>query len=142
MILMILGIISVSVLPKFAQQSSFSEKVFFDDTVNAVRYAQKLAVATGCSVQIAIVANSYTITRQGTASSTACPGGVTFSLAVPHPGSGGSSYTGSEPGISLTSTASVFYFSALGAASTNVTLTVNGVRTINVVAATGFVYAS
>ena len=142
MVVVLLGTLSAVAIPKFFDKNTFSERAFFDDTLNAVRYAQKLAVATGCNVQVAVSANSYILTRQGNSSSTSCSGSSTYSLAVPHPSSGVSSYSGSESGVTLTSTVSPFYFYPLGSSSTDVTLTVNGSRTINVIAETGFVYES
>lgn len=141
MVIVILSILSATALPKFFEKNTFAERAFFDDTLNAVRYAQKLAVATGCKVQVSIASNSYTLTRLGTSSSTSCPGGSTYALAVSHP-TAGNSYSGSETGITLTSSVSAFYFNPLGTASNDVTLTVNGSRTIDVIPATGFVYDS
>ncbi len=140
MLIVILSILSATALPKFFSKNSFAERAFFDDTLNAVRYAQKLAVATGCGVQMSISSNSYTITRQGASGSASCPSGSTYSLAVPHPSSGDNSYSGAESDVSLTSSVPSFIFDALGAASTDTTLTV-GSKTINVVAETGLVYA-
>jgi len=141
MVIVLLGTLSAVALPKFFEKNTFAERAFFDDTLNALRFAQKLAVATGCNVQVSISSNSYTLTRQGSSSSTSCPGGSTYSLAVPHPSSGASSYSGTESGVTLTSSVSSFIFNALGSVSTDATLTVNGSRTISIIAETGFVYA-
>ncbi len=140
MLMVILGILSATALPKFFSKNSFAERAFFDDTLNAVRYAQKLAVATGCGVQVSILSNSYTLTRQGASGSTSCPSGSTYSLTVHHPSSGASDYSGAEPDVSLTSSVPSFIFDALGSASTEATITV-GSKIINVVAETGLVYA-
>ncbi|SHE20802.1 type II secretion system protein [methanotrophic endosymbiont of Bathymodiolus puteoserpentis (Logatchev)] len=139
MVLVMLGILSATALPKFFTKDVFAEHAFFSDTLNAIRYAQKLAVTTGCNVQVAISSNSYTLTRQGTSTSTSCAGS-TYQLAIPHPSSGASTYSGSESGITLTSSVSPFYFHPLGTASNDVTLTINGAKTIYITAATGFVY--
>jgi MSHA pilin protein MshC len=141
MVIILLGILSAVALPKFFDKNTFSERAFFSDTLNAIRYAQKLAVATGCNVQVSISSTSYALTRQGNSSSSSCPGGSTYSLAVPHPGSGASNYSGSETGVTFANS-TVFYFYPLGNASTDVTVTVNGSRTISVIAKTGFVYDS
>lgn len=141
MVIVVLGILSATALPKFFEKNTFAERAFFDDTLNAVRYAQKLAVATGCNVKVSISSNSYTLMRQGNASSSSCPGGISYSLAVPHPGTGATSYSGSESGITLSSSVSSFIFNSLGSVSTDATLTINGSRTISVIAETGFVYA-
>lgn len=142
MVIVVLSILSATAIPKFFDTNTYAERAFFDDTLNAVRYAQKLAVATGCNVQISISSDSYTLTRQGSSSSTSCPGGSSYSLAVPHPGSEASSYSGSETDVTLTSSASSFVFDPLGTASADVTLAVNGSRTISVIGETGFVYDS
>lgn len=141
MVIVMLSVLSATALPKFFDKNSFAERAFFSDTLNAVRYAQKLAIASGCSVQVSISSNSYTLTRQGSSITSSCPGGTTYSLAVPHPGSGASSYSGMESGVTLTSSASSFVFNALGTVSTDATLTVGSSRTISVIAETGFVYA-
>lgn len=141
MVIVVLGILSATALPKFFEKNTFAERAFFDDTLNAVRYAQKLAVATGCNVKVSISSNSYTLMRQGNASSSSCPGGISYSLAVPHPGTGARSYSGSESGVTLSSSVSSFIFNSLGSVSTDATLTINGSRTITVIAETGFVYA-
>jgi MSHA pilin protein MshC len=141
MLIAILSILSATALPKFFNKNTFAERAFFDDTLNAIRYAQKLAVATGCGVQVSIISDSYTLTRQGNSGSTACPSGSTYSLSVPHPSSGANSYSGTESGVSLTGSVSSFTFDALGTVSTDATITVAGSKTIKIVAETGFVYA-
>ncbi len=141
MVIVMLGVLSATALPKFFEKNTFAERAFFADTLNAVRYAQKLAVATGCKVQVSISSNSYILNRHGDSSSTSCPGEATYSLSVPHPGTGASSYSGSEPGITLSSSVSSFIFNSLGSVSSDATLTVAGSKTISVIAETGYVYA-
>jgi len=143
MVIIMLGIVSITALPKFFQKNTFAERAFFADTLNALRYAQKLAVATGCKVKVSFSSDSYSLTRKGDTSSTLCPpSGSIYSLAVPHPSSGANSYSGSESGITLTASVSSIIFNPLGTASTDATLIVGGVRTIKVIAKTGFVYGS
>ncbi|CAG7856303.1 hypothetical protein MCAMS1_00729 [biofilm metagenome] len=141
MVIVLLGILSATVLPKFFAVSDFQQQAFFDDTLNAVRYAQKLAVATGCKVQVSITANTYTLNSPANRSQ--CPGtaAATFSSNIRNPGTGAASYTHSQSGVALTSSPTTFYFDALGKASADVTLTVAGSKTIVVVRDTGFVYA-
>lgn len=141
MVIMLLGILSATALPRFFSVSTYQQQVFFDDTLNAVRYAQKLAVATTCNVQVSVSANTYTLSRP--ADQTQCSNNAAvFSLAVRNPGSGEASYSHAETGVSLTSNPSSFYFDALGRASANVAITVAGTKTINVVSDTGFVYGN
>ncbi len=139
-VMVILGIVSAVAMPRFFTQNDFAEHAFFADTLNALRYANKLAIATGCTVQVAITANSYTLMRQGNSASTDCSGTSNYNLSVRNPGTGESNYTGNEANITLTSSVSPFYFNSLGTVSNDVTLTINGTKTIQVIAATGFVY--
>ncbi|MCF7970834.1 MAG: hypothetical protein K9L22_06680 [Methylococcaceae bacterium] len=139
MVILMLGILSATAIPKFFEKDVFAEHAFFSDTLNAIRYAQKLAVTTGCNVQVSISSNSYTLIRQGISTSTTCSGSA-YNLDIPHPSSGTNNYSGSEKNVTLTSTVSPFYFYPLGTASDDVTLTINGVKTIHVIKETGLVY--
>jgi MSHA pilin protein MshC len=140
MVIVLLGILSATALPKFFSVSVYQQQAFFDDTLNAVRYAQKLAVATGCNVQVSISTNTYTLNRPADRSKCSSISAADFSLPVRHPGTGEASYTYSEAGVTLTSSTATFYFDALGRASADITLTVAGAQTITVVHDTGFVY--
>ncbi len=138
--MMIIGILGVFAVPKFFTMGDFTGQAFFDDTLNALRYAQKLAVATGCEVKVSFSANAYQLKRRGNPASTSCPtSGSSYALDVPHPATG-SSYSGSEAGVTLTSSVSEVIFYPLGDASANVTVTVAG-KTISVIGESGFVYA-
>ena len=139
LVITIIGILAFTG-SRFFGQLGFDERFFLDDALGAVRYAQKLAVATGCQVQVTISGGAYTLKLQNACS------GSTFTTDVQHPGTGASSYTGSAPpGVTFTSTTSPVIMDALGralnsgGAVTNVTLTL-GTRTISIVGETGFVY--
>jgi MSHA pilin protein MshC len=139
MVIVLLGILSATALPKFFAVSGYQQQVFFDDTLSAVRYAQKLAVATGCKVQVSVNADTYVL-NQPAARSQCLSNSAVFSLPVRNPGTGEASFTHSETGVSLTAAPAAFYFDALGRASADVLLTIAGVKTIAVVRDTGFVY--
>lgn len=136
MVLVLIGILTSVALPKFAGRSSFDQRVFFDDTLNAFRYAQKAAVASGCNVQIAISANRYQLLRDDSCTS----GNFSSNLAVTHPAHQ-EDYQGSLSNVSLTASNATTMFTPLGQADANNTITVAG-RQITVVAATGFSYDS
>jgi MSHA pilin protein MshC len=140
MVIVLLGILSATALPRFFSVSVYQQQAFFDDTLNAVRYAQKLAVATGCNVQVSINTNTYTLNRPANRSKCSSISAADFSLPVRHPGTGETSYTHSETGVTLTSSSATFYFDASGRTSADITLTVAGTKTITVVHDTGFVY--
>jgi MSHA pilin protein MshC len=52
-VIVLLGILSVFAVGRLMSPDQFAVKVFFNDTVNAVRFAQKLAVGTGCRLSTA-----------------------------------------------------------------------------------------
>jgi MSHA pilin protein MshC len=65
-VILLLGILSVFALGRLSSPDQFAVKGFFDDTVNAVRFAQKLAVSTGCDVQVNMDATGYQLRRSST----------------------------------------------------------------------------
>lgn len=141
MVIVVLGILSTTALPKFFDLSAYQERVFFDDLLNAIRYAQKLATATGCNVQVSISNNQFSIARPAASDRSLCSSttATDFTQAVIRPGSGESSYQGSQSGISID--AAEFYFTAKGDASASQQIGVGSFQ-INVVKETGFVYDS
>jgi MSHA pilin protein MshC len=134
----ILGVISVTALPKFFNYSMFQEKAFFDDTLSAFRYAQKLAVATGCNVQVFTSNNQYQLKRPAALDRSQCASttAADFTQIVIRPGST-DNYQGSQSGVAVSSV--TVYFTAKGTATTSANVTV-GSRTLSVVRDTGFVY--
>ncbi|PHS22883.1 MAG: prepilin-type cleavage/methylation domain-containing protein [Methylophaga sp.] len=137
LVIVLLGIVSAVALPRFIGSSGFDERVLFDDTLNAVRYAQKVAVATGCNIRFSISANSYSVLRDNSCDS----GNFSSGLTIRHPATGESNYTGKQANVSLTATQASTTFDALGRANTDNTISV-GFRRISIVAATGFSYDS
>lgn len=137
LVIVLLSILSAVALPRFFDRNDFDERVFFDDTLNAVRYAQKVAVATGCNIRFSISANSYSILRDDSCSS----GNFSANLAIKNPTTNEDGYTGSQANISLTASNTNTTFNALGKADADNIISV-GARKINIVAATGFSYDS
>jgi MSHA pilin protein MshC len=141
MTIVILGILSATALPKFFSISAFQERGLSDDTLSAIRYAQKLAVASGCNVQVVISANQFALKQPGASNRSQCASTTAsnFTQTVKRPGSGESSYQGSQSGVAISN--ATIYFTAKGTASTGLDITV-GSRKITVVQDTGFVYDS
>ncbi len=142
MTLVILGIISATFIPKFFQLSTYQQRLFFDDTLAAIRYAQKLAVATGCNVQVSIASNTFSLKRPGAVDRSQCTSttAANFTQDVAHPGSGETQYSGSQSGVTLTP--ATFYFTALGSVSSGLDITVGSAKKITIIKETGFVYDS
>jgi MSHA pilin protein MshC len=64
-VIVLLGVLGVVAFGRFTGQNPFVARGFFDDTVTAVRFAQKFAISSGCDVRVITTANSYQL-RQST----------------------------------------------------------------------------
>ncbi|MDH5354321.1 MAG: prepilin-type N-terminal cleavage/methylation domain-containing protein [Gammaproteobacteria bacterium] len=107
-VVMLLGILSVFAMGKLFNQNQFAAKGFFDDTVNAVRFAQKLAVSSGCAVQVQITTTGYQL-FQGTT----CISGV-FTRAVANPANRANPYSNNNMPTGYGLTPAVIEFDARG----------------------------
>jgi MSHA pilin protein MshC len=143
MVIVLLSIVSAVALPKMFNFSVFQQRAFFDDMLNAVRYAQKLAIAMDCNVQVSVAGNQFSILlpgSSGTPNQALCSSTTSsdYNANVSRPGTGASSYTGTLSGLALSN--ATLYFYPQGNASASVTITVGGSHSIYVVGDTGFVY--
>ena len=48
MVIVIMGTLAAVAGPRFFDRQVFDERLFFEESLTAVRYGQKLAVASGC----------------------------------------------------------------------------------------------
>jgi MSHA pilin protein MshC len=139
----VLAILGVVAAPRFFEGGAETRRdLFRSELLAGLRYAQKLAVATGCPTQVSIAASSYAITQLA-----GCAGS-SYTLAVVDPSTGDAGYVRPAPaGVALASTTSPIRFDALGraldagGAVTNATLSV-GTRTITLIGETGLATAS
>jgi len=81
-VILIVGILAAVAMPKFVDNRTFQERGYYEDLAAALAYAQKLAVATGCPVQVEIDATGYAATQQDTASGRCDPADTSFPLPV------------------------------------------------------------
>lgn len=134
-VILLLGILSAVAMPKFFDVRAYQNRGFYDETVAAVRYAQKLAVASGCEVQVQLTGSGLSLWRRDGGD---CRSGA-FTRAVAHPARG-EDYAATAPaGVSLS--AGTVIFDALGRPSTGLTVTVGGERSFQIIAETGYVDA-
>jgi len=117
-VIVLLSILSVFALGGLFDQDEFAARGFYDDTVNAVRFAQKLAISTGCEVQVATSVSGYQLLQ-----SSACTASD-FSNPVVNPANRGNSYQNLDipSGFSL-SPATTVTFNALGIPGNDETFT-------------------
>lgn len=106
-VIVILGILSAVAAPKFFDQQSYHERAFKDELVSALRYAQKRAVASGCSVRVGITATDFTLYRHATTAS--CNTLPPTTVVLTHPSGG--DFTAEAP---VTLTPVTVAFDALG----------------------------
>jgi len=62
MVIVILGILAAVAIPRFFDRKVFDERFYFEEVLSSVRYAQKLAVASGCSIRVMVDSNGYRLT--------------------------------------------------------------------------------
>jgi MSHA pilin protein MshC len=123
-IIIVLGIISAFALPRFFNLDQYQQRAAYDEVASALRYAQKLAVGSGCDVRVVFAGNTYALQQR-----TGCATGL-FTPIAGHPIN-----SGAVSGVNLT-----IIFDPMGRCSNDVTITVGG-RTIDVIAETGTVDA-
>jgi MSHA pilin protein MshC len=127
--------------PRWFGSGAFDERRFLEEVLAALRYSQKVAVATGCEVRVTTAGGGYAVAQRS-----ACETGG-FDRALSHPAGLGTAYAGSPPaGIGLVSDVEPFLFDGLGRARSaggevaDVTLEL-GTRAIVVTGETGFIDA-
>lgn len=141
MVIVLMGILSAVVLPRFARRLEFEGKGFFNQSEGMIRYAQKTAIAQRRNVSVQINNTSKRICLSYQAGSLDCSvdgvadpdGGATFSRVAP-----------TDVNFDTTTTIT---FTALGrltgSANMQVTVTQAGTSdagTITVEAVTGYVH--
>jgi MSHA pilin protein MshC len=115
MVLVIAGIMAVVATSKFFSTIDYDRRVYYDEVLNSIRYARKLAVATNAHVQVDLTSTSITVRNRIEGSN--CTTGTTFS-PVTDPANRISGYVKTAPGpVTLTFSANwPIYFNGLGQA--------------------------
>lgn len=139
-VMVLLGILAANAMPRFFTASRFAEMGFADATTGALRYARRLASASGCDTRVVVDASGYRLLQRATA----CDIGA---LTRPVPRPGGSSWSESAPSGVAVGNLDV-YFDGAGRPhdqATTVLLTVPrmlsiGSRTLTLEPTTGFVH--
>ena len=141
LVIAIIAILAAVAAPRFLAIGAMKADLYQSEVLAAVRYAQRLAVASGCGVQFQVTASSYTLTQQA-----GCAGAA-WTQDVVDPSTNSASYARSAPpGVALSSTVNPLRFDPLGRATnsagtaTDATIAV-GARTISVVGQSGYAQA-
>lgn len=116
-VMVIIGLISAVAIPRFFDNQSFDNRGYYTEVINAVRYAQQLAVAINCNTQVVLTSGTPSMYRVRLDDDNLDCTGATFNTLAPNPVTGQPSFTGSSSSTNIT--ASTFGFSALGAPFNN-----------------------
>ena len=82
LVIVIIGIIGALAGPRFFNNSTFAERGYFDELAGALRYAQKVSVATGCRVRVTVTATGYELRQQALAGGHCDPSDTSFPQPV------------------------------------------------------------
>jgi MSHA pilin protein MshC len=126
-VLLVLGILSAVAVPIFFDTDGYRDRAAYDEVLNAVRYAQKLAVTTGCEVQVQLTVAGYALQQHANS----CSAGNFATISTQHPFN-----AANFPAVKI-KPATTFLFDAMGRSSAAVAVTV-GPYSFSVVAETGY----
>jgi MSHA pilin protein MshC len=133
MVIVIIGILVALVGPRFFDRRVFDERLFYEESLAAVRHAQKLAVASGCSIRVTVASSGYALSYAA-----AC-GTLASGSAVRNP-AGGYYAAGNPQGVGVAPALDIT-FNSLGAATgpANVAGFAAGAFSLTVHPTTGFI---
>ncbi len=99
-VIVILGILATFAVPRFFDVGVFEERGFYEEVASALRYAQKIAVGSGCAVRVSITASTYDLKQQAASGNRCNPADSTWTTQVILPD--GQNASGTAPsGITL-----------------------------------------
>ncbi len=146
--LVILGIVAAVSIPKFFNASTFEERFFHDDLLSAARYAQRLAVGSGCAVRMSVSGTGFSLDQDSNCD-TSSP---SYSLVVARPSDSESFSNVDVPAnVSITAATSSYFFlpqggvvdaSNVSVGNSTIVLVGGLTRTINIIGATGYAYSN
>src|SRR3569623_1908 len=80
--MMIIGILAITAIPRFSGSSATDQRGFYDETLAALRYAQKTAIAQRRNVCITLASNSASLSiANNSGASQTCTGVGSTALA-------------------------------------------------------------
>lgn len=106
-VIAIAAILAAIAGPRFFDHSLFRARGYADELAGAIRYSQKVAIATGCSVQFTATTSGYQSMQQAASGNHCNPASSTWTSAVTN--SDGQQVAGSVPGGVATSAFSLTF---------------------------------
>ena len=115
-VIVVMAVLVGVAVPRFFGQATFEAPAYAQELASAARYAQKLAVISGCPVNFSVTAAGYALT-QAQATTPPCTGVLDMTLPAKHPATG-ENFTSTVPtGVALGGTLGTVQFSAAGVPS-------------------------
>ena len=136
-VIVVMAVLVGVAVPRFFGQATFEAPAYAQELASAARYAQKLAVTSGCPVNFSVTAAGYAL-LQPQATTPACTGALDMTLPARHPATG-ASFTGSAPtGVAIGGTLGTVQFSAAGVPDAAANYTIAGMS-VRITAGSGYV---
>ncbi len=137
-VMTILGILAAVAVPRFFDQNVFEERGFYEEVAAALRYGQKIAVGSGCPVQVSIDASGYALAQQTVVANRCDPADVSWAVPVLLPD--GQAAAGTTPAGVTLGPVVTYQFDGLGQTDLGADLTVSiGAWSLIVQAQSGYV---
>jgi MSHA pilin protein MshC len=136
-VIVILAVIAGIAGPRFFDTKVFSERGYADEVASAMRYAQKIAVASGCSVRLSITTSGYSAMQQASNGLRCTSTSASWTTVVKRPD--GDALAGTPPSDANISGAATLIFDTKGAVSSGATNLTIGAYTLVIDASSGMV---
>lgn len=81
-VLVIMGVLAAVAAPRFFDDRTFLQRGYYEELASALKYAQKLAIVTGCPVRFALSSGGYEARQQAEHSGTCNTGDTSWATNV------------------------------------------------------------
>ena len=136
-VITILGVLAAVAGPRFFDTRVFSERGYADEIASAMRYAQKIAVASGCRVRLSITTSGYSAMQQAASGNHCDASSSSWSTTVLRPD--GTPLAGTPPNDANVSGPATLVFDGKGTVVSGAGNLTVGTHVVTLDAATGFV---
>ena len=126
-VILLVGILAINVGTRFFSNSSFADRNVADELIEAIRYAQHLAMSRGGGIQVVTTATRYTVQQTDT-------------TAIPNPNRTGDYSVAIPSNSSLSATTITFNGLGQPTPATDTNISVSSSFTITVEGETGYAH--
>lgn len=138
MTMIIVGVLAAVAIPRFANVTSYNARGVADQTLSAIQFARKVAIATRRNVCVSTAGNGVSLTMATLAGSASTCG----TTAVINPATGNAYTIAAVTGVTIISVSIQFDGQGRPAAASSIAVAGDGMNyTITLMAVTGHAYA-